>query len=169
MQTIINSNIQRERLLPSEKAKSYHLQTKLCPTDTISSLIAKNNTSKKQWYRFLRLNELIPCLLNTVDKGKLPFRSAVELSYLPHDKQQMIYRKVAKGLKITLQQAALLREQGETLTIESVNKILIEKPDKKIIISYSEIADYLSDNCKAKEEIIQTLKWRFEYDKQRHL
>jgi len=168
MQTIIDSNVQREQLLPSEKAKSYQLQINLCPMDTITDLIAKNKTNKKQWYRCLRLNELTPKLLDAVDEGRLPFRSAVELSYLPHNKQQMICRKISKGARITIEQALLLKEQGENLTNKLIDGFLSLKSDKKIILSYSEVSEYVTDFGKAKEEIIRALKWRHEYDKQRN-
>ncbi len=94
-----DSNIQRENILPSEKAWAYkmkmdaikHQGKTLSPLGTKSrsdTLLAENSSdSRNQIQRYIRLTNLIPELLRLVDEGKVAFRPAVELSYLT-EKQQ---------------------------------------------------------------------------------
>lgn len=106
---MVDSNFQRETILPSEKAKAYKMkldcikrqgartdltsdQTGLkLPRKTSRELIAENSPdSSTQIQRFIRLNELIPELLQLVDEGKLAITPAVEISYLREDEQKML-------------------------------------------------------------------------------
>lgn len=95
---MVDSNLQRERLLPSEKAFSYKMRLEAMKrqgqrTDLTSSPLGtklRSDTelaqiageSRNQIQRYIRLTELIPDLLQMVDEGKIAFRPAVELSYL---------------------------------------------------------------------------------------
>ena len=94
-----DSNIQRENILPSEKAKAYktkmealkHQGKTLSPMGTKSRsnvLIAKSSgDSRNQIQRYIRLTELVPELSQLVDEGKIAFRPAVEVSYLAEKEQ----------------------------------------------------------------------------------
>ena len=97
-----DSNIQRENILPSEKAWAYKMKMEaikktagrpkknsvpLGPNFSIDNLAEENNESASQIKRYIRLTELIPQLLQMVDEGKVAFRPAVEISYLS-EKQQ---------------------------------------------------------------------------------
>ena len=102
-----DSNIQRENILPSEKAKAYKMKMEALSkqgkrTDlTLTPVVSKfagtrrtnvivgsvNNESREQVRRYIRLTELIPELSQMVDEGKIAFRPAVELSYL-NEKEQ---------------------------------------------------------------------------------
>ena len=97
-----DSNIQRENILPSEKAWAYKMKMEaikktagrpkknsvpLGPNFSIDNLAEENNESVSQIKRYIRLTELIPQLLQMVDEGKVAFRPAVEISYLS-EKQQ---------------------------------------------------------------------------------
>lgn len=102
-----DSNIQRENILPSEKAKAYKMKMEALSkqgkrTDlTLTPVVSKfdvtrrtnvivgsvNNESREQVRRYIRLTELIPELSQMVDEGKIAFRPAVELSYLPEKEQ----------------------------------------------------------------------------------
>ena len=94
-----DSNIQRENILPSEKAKAYKMKMEalkhqgktLSPMGTKSRsdvLIAKSRgDSRNQIQRYIRLTELVPELSQLVDEGKIAFRPAVELSYLTEKEQ----------------------------------------------------------------------------------
>ena len=107
---MVDSNLQRETLLPSEKAFAYRMKleaarrqqgersdltsaTALQKSAKRSSreLLAENSPdSHEQIRKYIRLTYLIPALLERVDKGKLPMRSAVELSYLPEGEQLIL-------------------------------------------------------------------------------
>ena len=105
---MVDSNLQRESLLPSERAKAYKM--KLDAMKRRAGRPAKNNLSQFETnkrsdmelgeqvgesratiQRYIRLTELIPDLLDMVDDKKLNFNSAVEISYLPHEEQQLVH------------------------------------------------------------------------------
>ena len=94
-----DSNIQRENILPSEKAWAYKMKMDaikhqgktlgpLGPKWSATKISTENNESETQVKRYIRLTELIPLLLQMVDEGKVAFRPAVEISYLS-EKQQV--------------------------------------------------------------------------------
>jgi ParB family chromosome partitioning protein len=116
-----DSNLQREVILPSEKAKSYKMRMDAMKrqgsrTDLTSTPLARkikgketaemigemSGESKDQVRRYIRLNELIPELLQMVDnsisnvKPQIAMRPAVELSYLPKKEQQLLVEAVQK-------------------------------------------------------------------------
>ena len=104
---MVDSNLQRETILPSEKAFAYKMKLEAmkrqgqrsdltsCPVDTKSrsdEQLAKDSPdSARQIQRYIRLTELIPSVLDMVDSGKIAFRPAVELSYLSKEQQQSLY------------------------------------------------------------------------------
>jgi ParB family chromosome partitioning protein len=109
---MVDSNLQREVILPSEKAKSYKMRldamkrqgqrtdltysplaNKLAKTSS-AELAEQLGTSKDQIFRFIHLNDLIPQILDLVDAGKIAMRPAVELSYLPPEEQQALYETI---------------------------------------------------------------------------
>ena len=104
---MVDSNLQREELLPSEKAFAYKLKldamkrqgvrndltlspmaTKL---DSAAELGKQSGESRDQVFRYIRLTELTPDLLELVDEKKIAFRPAVELSFLTKEEQQILY------------------------------------------------------------------------------
>ena len=103
---MVDSNLQREQILPSEKAFAYKMKLEamkrqgqrtdltLSPVatkfDTASILGQKSGESRDQVFRFIRLTYLIPELLELVDNGKMALRPAVELSYLPEQEQRTL-------------------------------------------------------------------------------
>ena len=104
---MVDSNLQREEILPSEKAFAYKMRYDAMrrqgqrndltssPMETksrSSEMIAQGTgDSRAQVDRYIRLNELIPEILEMVDEGKIAFRPAVELSYLTEDEQQCLH------------------------------------------------------------------------------
>ena len=104
---MVDSNLQRETILPSEKAFAYKMKLEamkrqgqrsdLTSTPLVSKsrsneeLGQKNGDSREQVRRFIRMTELIPSVLDMVDSGKIAFRPAVELSYLSIEQQQSLY------------------------------------------------------------------------------
>ena len=103
---MVDSNLQREVILPSEKAKSYQMKLEALKrqgkrTDLTSAplepklrsneeVAQSSGESVAQIKRYIRLNDLIPEVLNMVDNGKISMRPAVELSYLPKEEQQTL-------------------------------------------------------------------------------
>lgn len=108
---MVESNLQRSVILPSEKAFSYKMRLEamkrqgqrtdltLSPVETklrSSELIAQNSgDSRAQVDRYIRLTELIPELLDLVDEGRIAFRPAVELSYLQKEEQSALLEQIA--------------------------------------------------------------------------
>lgn len=104
---MVDSNLQREEILPSEKAFAYKMKLDAMRrqgkrTDLTSApvgpklrsnqeLAQKSEDSVSQIKRYIRLTELIPSILDLVDEGKIAMRPAVELSYLPKKEQNTLY------------------------------------------------------------------------------
>lgn len=149
---MVDSNLQREKILPSEKAFAYKMRleamnrkagrpTKGNLTPVVSEKRSRTNEqlatqvgeSREQIRRYIRLTELIPGLLALVDQDKFPLRPAVEVSYLPLDEQELLYDVIidkAFGAP-SMEQAKKLREYGERtgLTTSLIIDILTdEKP-----------------------------------------
>lgn len=139
---MVNTNLlQREELLPSEKAFAYKLQLEAMKrqgqrnSTTSSQIGMKSQTldligkeagdSRNQVHRYIRLTALIPELLDMVNSSMLGFIPAVELSYLPWEAQQLVCEVSADcEKKISLRQAVRLREAGAPLTLETAREIL---------------------------------------------
>ena len=151
---MVDSNLQREKILPSEKAKSYKMKydafkkqgKTLFPSGTDSEL----NDTKTQVYRYIRLNNLIPELLQLVDDTVLKdkrtaltmgLRPAVELSYLNKKEQEMVYEEIYYDeLTPSHYQAKKIRElseQGKLSADEIENILCEEKGNQKEQISFN--------------------------------
>ncbi|MDR1183607.1 MAG: ParB/RepB/Spo0J family partition protein [Coriobacteriales bacterium] len=110
---MVNANMQREHVLPSEKGKAYRMKLEAMkrqagrPTEnsapvvqnyggkTSREIIAENSgDSHEQVRRYIRLTELIPEMLQMVDEGRMAFRPAVELSYLAEEEQRDLLDKM---------------------------------------------------------------------------
>ncbi len=108
---MVESNYQRSSILPSEKAFAYKMRLEAMKrqgqrTDlTLSPLGTKlrsdevlaqeSGDSRNQIFRYIRLTELLPDLLDSVDEGKIALRPAVELSYLTKDEQQAVVEAIS--------------------------------------------------------------------------
>ncbi|MBR5718594.1 MAG: ParB/RepB/Spo0J family partition protein [Clostridia bacterium] len=164
---LVDSNLHRERLLPSEKAFAYKLKlealsrqgmrtdltssqvaTKLDTADSIGSSL---NESRDTVYRYIRLTHLIPPLLRMVDEERIAFTPAVELSYLSQEEQEMLFTEIGVTLATpSLSQACRLKRlSGEgKLDEETITAIMAEeKPNQreKVSIPMSSIGKYLPD------------------------
>jgi ParB family chromosome partitioning protein len=138
-----DSNLQRDEILPSEKAWALRMKLEAMkrqtgrraagagggPQTKSSDLLAEQTgESKNQIYRYIRLTELDADLLNMVDERKLTLVAAVELSYMTRESQEALADVLNKGLSApTLSQAQKLREigSGEALKAETIEKILM--------------------------------------------
>ena len=148
---MVDSNLQRETILPSEKAFAYKMKLEAmkrqgqrsdltsCPVDTKSrsdEQLAKDSPdSARQIQRFIRLTELIPPVLDMVDSGKIAFRPAVELSYLSKEQQQSLYDTMeCEDCTPSLAQAIKMKEfsRDGKLTEEVILSIMQEeKPNQR--------------------------------------
>lgn len=150
---MVDSNLQRDKILPSEKAMAYKMKydalkkqgKSLFPSGTESEL----NDTKTQVYRYIRLNNLIPELLQLVDDTVLKdkravltmgLRPAVELSYLSKDDQELVYEEITyEDLTPSHVQAKRIRELGESGKLDSdvLESIFLEqKPNQAKRISF---------------------------------
>ena len=148
---MFDSNLQRETVLPSEKAFAYKMKleamkrqgqrtdltssplaTKL---DTASLLGKQSGESRDQVFRYIRLTNLIPDILDMVDSGKIALRPAVELSYLSTDCQHSLYETMSsEDCTPSHAQAIKMRKFAEQdkLTEEVILSIMQEeKPNQK--------------------------------------
>ena len=148
---MVDSNLQREVILPSEKAFAYKMKldamkrqgqrtdltlspmaTKL---DSAAELGKQSGESRDQVFRYMRLTNLIPELLDMVDENKIALRPAVELSYLAEKEQRILYEEIGySDCTPSHAQAIKMRkfaEQGQ-LTAEVISSIMQEeKPNQK--------------------------------------
>ena len=151
---MVDSNLQRETILPSEKAFAYKMKLEAMKrqgerTDLTSSPLdkklkgltsaqqvsQKSGDSQPQIYRFIRLTELIPPVLDMVDSGKIAFRPAVELSYLSKEQQQSLYDTMeCEDCTPSLAQAIKMKEfsRDGKLTEEVILSMMQEeKPNQR--------------------------------------
>lgn len=142
---MVDTNLQREHILPSERAFAYKMKLEalkrqgksINPTSSqvgmklqTLDLIGENaGDSRNQVHRFIRLTYLIPPLLQMVDEKKIKFNPAVELSYLTHDEQkQIIFALEQAQTSPSLSQAQRLKKlsQEGRLTREAMDEIFAE-------------------------------------------
>ena len=150
---MVDSNLQRETILPSEKAFAYKmkleamkrqagrpknsapLEPNLKGTRSNEELAASSPDSRSQIQRYIRLTELIPSILDMVDSGKIAFRPAVELSYLSKEQQQNLYDTMeCEDCTPSLAQAIKMKEfsRDGKLTEEVILSIMQEeKPNQR--------------------------------------
>ena len=177
---VVDSNLHREHILPSEKAKAYKLRLDAMKhqgkrTDlTFSPLDNKLNSSKElseivgesqaQIFRYIRLNQLEPGLLSLVDEGKIALRPAVELSYLTEDEQNNLFDTIeSEDCTPSLSQAQQMRKlsaQGQ-LDMDAVFQTMTkpkanQKP--KVSISMEQLSPFFSPDVTPKAVIEYILK-----------
>mgnify|MGYP002537296171 FL=1 len=183
---MVDSNLQRETILPSEKAFAYKmkleamkrqgqrsdltsapLEPKLKGSRSNEELAASSPDSRSQIQRFIRLTELIPPVLDMVDSGKIAFRPAVELSYLSKEQQQSLYDTMeCEDCTPSLAQAIKMKEFSKDgkLTEEVILSIMQEeKPNQKeqFKMSKERISKYFAPGTpaqKIEDTIIKALE-----------
>ena len=178
---MVDSNLQRETILPSEKAFAYKmkleamkrqgqrsdltsapLEPKLKGSRSNEELAASSPDSRSQIQRYIRLTELIPPVLDMVDSSKIAFRPAVELSYLSKEQQQSLYDTMeCEDCTPSLAQAIKMKEfsRDGKLTEEVILSIMQEeKPNQReqFKMSKERISKYFAPGTPAQkiEDII---------------
>ena len=168
---LVDSNLHREHILPSEKAFAYKMKMDAIKkqgkrTDLTSDQVGpklsadeiSDTDSASQVKRYIRLTELIPKLLNMVDEEKIAFSVGVELSYLNKTEQTNLYDFIEKELCTpSLAQAQKLKKlsQEGTLNAEEISSIMKQpKPNQVVSVKIPEdkINKYMKSNATVKEK-----------------
>lgn len=185
---MVESNLQRTTILPSEKAFSYKMRleamnrqgqrTDLTSTPVVSksrsneTLGEAGGESREQVRRYIRLTHLIPPLLDLVDSGKIAFRPAVELSYLTEKEQNSLLDSInSEQSTPSLAQALKMKEfsQNGRLNADVILSIMCEqKPNQKEKISFQSerLKPFIPKNFTAKQTedyVIKALEYYHRY------
>ena len=189
---MVEANSQREEILPSEKAfaykmryeamkrqgsrndlTSYQVGTKLRADEELAKELGE---SKNQVYRFIRLTELIPELLDMVDTKKMPLVTAVDISYMDQKVQQYLYEYIKENGMVKSYQVTALRKyledyesisQSKMITV--LNEMITGKTQSKSVhFTEKKLRKYFSSNYTVNdmEKIMIRLleKWKSEQE-----
>ena len=164
---VVDSNLHREHLLPSEKAFAYKLKAEalkhqgqrndltseqLAPKLSTELIAEQEGTSKDTVKRYIRLTKLIPDFLKMVDEQRIAFSVGVELSYLTENEQQDLFEAIELEDKTpSLSQAIQMKKlsQSGKLDSDTISKIISEeKPNQreKISFQYDVLSKYFPKN-----------------------
>ena len=177
---LVDSNLHREKILPSEKAFAYKMKmdalsrqgqrtdltscqvgTKLRTDEVIADTAGE---SARQVQRYIRLTNLIPGILEKVDEGKIALTPAVELSYLTETEQANLLETMeSEDCTPSLSQAIALKQSSQTgnLTMDRIFTIMTQpkaNQQEKISFKVSEIRDYFPKNYTAAQMSKDILK-----------
>ena len=154
---MVDSNIQREDILPSEKAKAYamkyeamkHQGSRGC--STLEEVGEAAGDSRKTVQRYVWLSRLIPGLLELVDRKKIGISQGADISFLTEEGQQWVLEVLEEtGISVSNAQAAKLKEYGRSgeLTLTVVRLVLAEeKPkERKVTIKGEKINKYFPED-----------------------
>ena len=175
---MVDSNIQREDILPSEKARAYKMkyealkhQGKKSGKTTLDEVGEAAGENAKKVQRYIWLSRLSEGLLAMVDGKKIGFSQGVDISFLSEEAQLWVQAVIEeKSCNVSMAQSAKIKEYGKSgeLTLAMVRLILTEeKPkERKITIKSDRISEYFSDSYSNEEieNIIISLldKWKEE-------
>lgn len=188
---MVDANIQREELLPSEKAFAYKMKLeamkhqggrtditsgqngqKLERTVSRDVLAEQVGESSKQIQRYIRLTELIPELLDMVDNKKIQFTVAVDISYIDKEMQKWIYEYIRDNGFIKPNQIAVLRKRmedeniGHSYMISILNNCIAPKKNRKVTLPEKKLKNYFPPEYSQEqmEEVIVALleQWKKE-------
>ena len=186
---MVESNLQRSVILPSEKAFSYRMRLEAMKrqgsrTDLTSVPVAQKSKTSRELLadavgesqdnirRYIRLTELIPELLDLVDEGKIALRPAVELSYLARNEQEMVYKQIIDcECTPSHEQTRRMRRLSEKGGLNSViieEMMQEEKPNQreKVSVPYGQARKFIPDSVpfeKTGDYIMQALEFYQKY------
>lgn len=179
---MVDANLQREKLLPSEKALAYKMKldamnrqgkrtdltysqvgNKLTNKTSSEVLAEQTGESKNQIFRYVRLTHLNPELLDMTDKGKLAFNSAVELSYLKPEEQAAVFTAMERDEAApSLKQARELKKHSKDgeLTEKAIDTVMsAEKPaESKVVLQGDTLRKYFPASYTPRQMEQQILK-----------
>ena len=160
---MVDSNIQREDILPSEKARAYKMkyeamkhQGKKSGRNTLDEVGEAAGENAKKVQRYIWLSRLSDELLIMVDNKKLGFSQGVDISFLTEEAQQWVQAVIEeKSCNISMAQSAKIKEYGKAgeLTFAMVRLILAEeKPkERKVTLKADKISRYFAEDCSSEE------------------
>lgn len=174
---MVDANIQREELLPSEKAFAFKMKMDAIKHQGITfghdvqkwsheEIGKESGMSGRQVNRYIRLTELVPELLDLVDCKKINLTLAVDISYIDKEIQKWIFEYIRDNGFIKLNQVTALRKQLETETVSQTfmisifnNAITPKKTNRKITLSEKKLTRYFPPEYSQEqmEKIIETL------------
>ena len=177
---MVDSNLQREHILPSERAKAYKMKMEALKhqgkrTDLTScqvgtrlradeELAKQTGESARTVQRFVRLNNLIPELLDLVDEKKIAFNPAVEISYMKPEEQKEFYEAMEIAqTPPSLSQAQRLKKSSQegNCTAELIERIMDEEkknPLNRVVFDSSILQKYFPQKTTAREMEMQILQ-----------
>ena len=174
---LVDSNLHREKILPSEKAFAYNLKMdalshqgtscQLGEKWSVSQLSEAGTDSERQIHRYIRLTELIPQILSMVDAGKIALTPAVELSYLTKQEQQDLLETMeSEDCTPSLSQAVQMKKlsQSGELNMDKIFEILREpkaNQQEKIIFRVDDLRKFFPKSysvARIQERILKLLE-----------
>lgn len=179
---MVDSNVQREHILPSERAKAYKMKlealkrqgersdltsTQVVQKLSVDKVAEEADTSRGTIQRYIRLNSLIPELMDMVDENKLKFNPAVEISYLTPDEQNQIFEYLeSQECTPSLSQAQKLKaaSKEQTLTEAALEKIMTSQPPsvkprpQQVNLPMEKLTRYFSPNATSEQIVSQILR-----------
>lgn len=192
---MVDSNCQREHILPSEKAKAYQMKLEAIKrqgrrSDLTSGQVGpkleerrsnqivaeKAGESVKQVQRFIRLNKLTPDLMQLVDDGRLKTTPAVELSYLtPEEQEEFLSYMEEEGCTPSLSQAQKLKAASKesVLTKDTIHGIMsarspsVKPREPQLTIAVSKVERYFPKGCTSEQMESTILKLLENYYRKR--
>ena len=183
---MVDANIQREELLPSEKAYAYRMKLEAMkrqgkrndltlgqngPKLAVDEISKESGDSSRQIKRFIRLTELIPELLDMVDKKRIQFMVGVEISFVDPEIQKWIYEYIRENGQVKLSQVTAVRSQIQEGAITQAKLISIlnsTQPGRisapKVVLTEKRLRKYFPEDYTVKEmrNVIEDLleKWK---------
>ena len=190
---MVDSNCQREHILPSEKAKAYQMKLEAVkrkagrPSKNNSAQVGPNlwaservaldaGESKSQVKRYIALNNLTPDLMQLVDDGRLKTTPAVELSYLtPEEQEEFLSYMEEEGCTPSLSQAQKLKAASKesVLTKDTIHEIMsarspsVKPREPQLTIAVSKVERYFPKGCSSEQMESTILKLLENYYRKR--
>lgn len=187
MIAVVDSNLHRERILPSEKAFAYKMKMEAMKaqgkrtdltlsqaatkSDTAAEIGKARNESRDQVFRYIRLTHLVPELLQKVDEGVIALSPAVELSYLSEEQQNILLDAISlndctpsHAQSIRMKKAA---QQG-TLSSDNIYEIMSEEKanqTERISFKVQDLKAFFPKNYTQKQMTDTILKLLYDYNR----
>ena len=187
MIAVVDSNLHRERLLPSEKAFAYKmkmdamkaqgrrtdltLSQAATKSDTAAEIGKSQNESRDQVFRYIRLTYLIPELLDKVDEGIIALSPAVELSYLSKEQQKILLDAMSlNDCTPSHAQSIRMKKQAQQniLSSDSIYEIMSEQKanqTERISFKVQDLKGFFPKNFTQKQMTDTILKLLYEYNR----
>ena len=187
MIAVVDSNLHRERLLPSEKAFAYKMKMDAMKaqgrrtdltlwqaatkSDTAAEIGKSQNESRDQVFRYIRLTYLIPELLDRVDEGIVALSPAVELSYLSKEQQKILLDAMSlNDCTPSHAQSIRMKKQAQqnTLSSDGIYEIMSEEKGnqtERISFKVQDLKGFFPKNFTQKQMTDTILKLLYEYNR----